>query len=201
MKELKYLIIHCTDTRPAFRVTRTILEQWHKGPLDVKDSKGNIVQVRYLGRVYHSRNLLPLDFIGDKLVSDLHGRGWDRLGYSDMILRDGQIINLTSYDNDRFVEYNEVTWGVTGINAESRHVVLEGGRTPDNKSKKRPFLDIFTHSQFVMLVNYCKQFLKDYPGTFISAHYVFDSHKTCPNIDIIEELHRNAGIPAKYIYV
>lgn len=130
----------------------------------------------------------------------MQGRGWNRNGYSDMIQRYGIITNITPYDKDKFVEYDEMTWGVAGINEISRHVVLEGGRTGDNKSLKKPFLEIFTAAQFTTLIGYCKQFLKDYPGTYISAHYVFDEKKTCPNFDIIETLHRDAGIPAKYIY-
>jgi len=200
MKELKYLVIHCADTRPNYNITKTILEQWHKGPRDVKDSKGNIIKVRYLGKDYLSRDHLPNHFIGDVPIRDLIGRGWDRLGYSDMIKRDGTIVNLTSYDHDKFVEYNEMTWGATGINAISRHVMLEGGRNIKGQSRQFPFLEIFTYNQFTILVNYCKQFLKDYLGTYITAHYVF-SPKTCPNFDIVEELHHNAGIPAKHIYV
>ena len=111
-------------------------------------------------------------------------RGWDRLGYSDIIHRDGSIENLTKYDNDHLVQSHEVTWGAAGVNSISRHVCLEGGRTEDNKGGVRLFDEIFTDAQFTTLIGYVKQFLKDQPQAKVTGHNIFSDIKTCPNFNV-----------------
>ena len=151
--ELQYLIIHCSDTRPSFKVTKAILMKWH------------MIQ-----------------------------RGWDRLGYSDLIHRDGEIENLTPYDDDNLVQKHEVTWGAAGVNYCSRHVCLEGGRNYKNEGGVYPFEDIFTDAQFTSLVGYVKQFLKDQPQAKVTGHNLFSDIKTCPNFNVAG-LMLLAGIP------
>lgn len=58
----------------------------------------------------------------------LKDNGWSRVGYSDLILRDGTLVNLSPYNQDDEVDYNEYTFGVKGLNGVSRHVCLEGGK-------------------------------------------------------------------------
>ena len=142
MAELKYLVIHCSDTPPDYTVDKGVLEKWH-----------------------------------------IVGRGWDRLGYSDLLHRNGDIENLTPYDNDHIVQSHEVTWGVAGINAVSRHVCLEGGWSDTNKSGVYLFEEIFTDAQFTSLIGYVKQFLKHQPQAKVSGHNIF-SEKTCPNFNV-----------------
>ena len=155
---LTYLIIHCSDTRPSYRVNKAVLTKWH------------MIQ-----------------------------RGWSRLGYSDLIHRDGSIENLTPYDNDHIVQSHEMTWGAAGVNSISRHVCLEGGRNDKNESGVYLFDDIFTDAQFTTLIGYVNQFLKDHPGDKIAGHYMF-SGKTCPNIQI-EEFLVLAGISLEHLYI
>jgi len=56
------------------------------------------------------------------------GRGWSRVGYSDIVYLDGSLVNMTPFNQDNKVDNAEMTWGVRGINARSRHVVYVGGR-------------------------------------------------------------------------
>ena len=116
------------------------------------------------------------------------GRGWDRLGYSDLIQRDGTIENLTPYNGDNLVETHEMTWGAAGINSISRHLCLVEGRTPRLLSGTFPFFKIFTEAQFTTLIGYCKQFIKDHPDCKIIGHYFVSDYKTCPNFDVPEIL-------------
>jgi len=156
--KIQFLVVHCSDTTPSFKVTKGVLMKWH------------MIQ-----------------------------RGWDRLGYSDLIHRDGKIENLTPYDDDDIVQKHEVTWGAAGINYCSRHVCLEGGRTRNNEGGTFMFEHIFTDAQFISLVSYTKQFLKDNPLARVTGHNMFSDIKTCPNFPVME-LMTLAGIPDVNIY-
>ena len=197
MAELKVLCIHCADTNPNFRLTKNDLDQWHMGPRDIRDNSGTANSVRYKGKDYPTRSALPHEYLGMRPIQELHGRGWDRLGYSDMIKRNGTIENLTPYNTDDWVDPKEMTWGATGINSFSRHLCMEGGRNADNESRRFDFYEIFTDAQFTSLTSYINQFLKDHPGDKIAGHYMF-SDKTCPNF-VMEDFFNLAGIDLKHI--
>lgn len=108
----------------------------------------------------------------------LKGRGWDRLGYSDMIHLDGKLENLTKYNDNDQVEAHEVTWGATGINSISRHIVYVGG--VDNKLKPK---DTRTTGQKQTLEKYVKDAIKKYPWIKIAGHNQFAA-KACPSFDV-----------------
>ena len=199
MAELRLLCIHCADTNPNFRLTKGHLEQWHMGPLDVRDKDGNKTgEIKYKGKTYPSRAALPHEYIDMRPIQELHGRGWDRLGYSDLIHHNGTIENITPYNTDDWVDPKEMTWGVGGINSYSRHVCLEGGRDEDNVSKTFKFAQIYSDAQFTALTSYINQFLTDHPGDKIAGHYMF-STKPCPNFNL-GELFELAGIDSKHLY-
>jgi len=125
-------------------------------------------------------------------------RGWDRLGYSDMIHRNGVVENLTPYNEDDIVSNDEKTWGCSGINSSSRHIVLEGGRDKDNKSVFGAIQDIFTAAQFIALNTYIHQFVHLHPDATIAGHYQFLSAKKqgkkCPGFDV-QDILMTIGIP------
>ena len=133
-------------------------------------------------------------------VKNLHGRGWDRYGYADIIEPDGDIINITPYDEDDFVDSNEITWGAVGVNSISRHIALAGGIHPDGrKNGQWPFEEIYTDEQFVMLSAYYNQTVKDNPDIKIVGHYeIPNAGKTCPNFNVADFC-RSIGIPKKNI--
>jgi N-acetylmuramoyl-L-alanine amidase len=127
-------------------------------------------------------------------IYDWHikGRGWSRLGYSDMIHIDGRLENLTPYDDDDLIESHEMTWGVKGINAISRHVVYVGGLDKHLKPK-----DTRTPAQKETLADYVRFMVKLYPWIKVAGHNRF-ANKACPCFDWKTWL-RSIGIADKNI--
>lgn len=193
MAKLKYLCIHCSATPPVMKVTRGMLEEWHLAPRDLPDGR-----VRYNGKTYENRDELPEVLINGKPIRELSGRGWRKVGYSDMIHRAGNIENLTSYDEDDQVESWEITNGAAGFNSVCRHICLIGGLDENMKSKIFDFFEIFTDGQFTSLISYCNNFLKQHPECKIIGHYDLTDKKTCPNFNVPEVL-TVGGIEEKYI--
>ena len=179
---LTYLVIHCSDTPATMLVDKEDLEQWHKSPRDNSDGT-----VTYLGKTFANRSKLPNDTINGSSIYHLTGRGWDRLGYSDMIHRDGVVENITPYDDDNIVEAGELTWGATGVNSISRHIVLVGGWFEKQRSGTFKFDDIFTSHQFIALKSYMENMLTDHPQIkFVGHRDIPKANKTCPNFNVIE---------------
>ncbi len=177
MGKLTYLVIHCADTPAKMEVTPGMLEEWHKGPRDLDNGK-----VKYLGKVYNSRRVLPKHLINGIPIRQLIGRGWDRLGYSDILHRDGKTENLTPYNNDDIITSDEMTWGVAGINSVARHLVLVGGKGPLGT-----FDDYFTQDQDEGLFCYCKRTILHHPNITIVGHNQFDI-KPCPGFFVYDWL-------------
>jgi len=119
------------------------------------------------------------------------GRGWRRLGYSDLIsIADGLIL-LTNWNQDELIENHEMTWGASGINSVSRHIVYAGGMDKNNKHPK----DTRTKYQKYVLEHYCRFMLLRYPWLKIAGHNEFSS-KACPSFDVqkwLKEIGLNNG--------
>ncbi len=115
-------------------------------------------------------------------------RGWDRLGYSDMIALNGALINLTSFDTDDEVSNDEKTWGVAGRNSGSRHVVYVGGLNVDTRTpKQRETMEIYTRYMVLRHRN-----------IRVAGHNQF-SAKLCPQFEVPTWC-RSIGIDEKNIY-
>jgi N-acetyl-anhydromuramyl-L-alanine amidase AmpD len=95
-----------------------------------------------------------------------------------MIHLNGVIENLTPYNDNDLVESHEITWGATGINSISRHIVYVGGI--DKKLKPK---DTRTGEQLAAMERYVKQVLKKYPSIKIAGHNQFAA-KACPSFDV-----------------
>ncbi len=108
----------------------------------------------------------------------LRGRGWSRLGYSDLINLKGELILLTDWNQDNLIQSHEMTWGVSGINSISRHVVYAGGI---NKQRKPE--DTRNKAQHYALEHYVKFMLLRYPQITVHGHNEF-SNKACPSFDV-----------------
>jgi N-acetylmuramoyl-L-alanine amidase len=137
-----------------------------------------------MSRDYPSRDSLPEFYFNGVHIRKLNGRGWDRVGYSDMIARDGSIINLTPYDQDDWVDPAEKTYGALKFNSETRHIVLVGGWY-SRKARHGifEFDEIFTDSQFLSLQTYVKEFLGIHPTVKVAGHNQVQP-KTCPQFDV-----------------
>ena len=135
--------------------------------------------------VIHCTDTLPGREVTAKEIRSWHcspiaqgGRGWKQVGYSDMIHLDGKVENLVPYDNDEWVEPNEITNGAAGYNACSRHVVYVGGRGFDGKAK-----DTRTDAQKKALAEYVQAFKAKYPKAKVVGHNEL-SGKACPSFDV-----------------
>lgn len=111
------------------------------------------------------------------------GRGWTRVGYSDLIGIDGQIINLVEYNENEIVENNEITNGVAGINGISRHIVYVGGLDSENFTPK----DTRTPAQKLALEFLVRRTLIFHPDIVISGHNQW-ANKACPCFNVPEWL-------------
>lgn len=153
-----------------------------------------MAKLKYL--VVHCADTPPTMEVTGDMIRQWHmspkpqGRGWDRVGYSDLIRRDGKLENLTPYDEDSEVENHEMTWGATGVNAVSRHICLAGG-------KGKFGIGNFNYEQIETLHEYILTFLHYHPDAKIAGHYHF-SEKACPNFNI-EAFCRLINIPHENI--
>lgn len=139
------------------------------------------------------------------------GRGWNRLGYSDMVYLNGSLINLTPYNQDSKVDPWEVTWGASGINSKSRHMVYVGGLDVDPElclledddevefNEKYVPADTRTPAQLDTMEVYVKYMIKRHPQIRVAGHNQF-SLKACPSFNVTRWL-RAIGVEEKNIFV
>jgi N-acetylmuramoyl-L-alanine amidase len=125
------------------------------------------------------------------------GRGWKQVGYSDMILLDGTLVNLVPHNENDVVDPWEITNGASGINSVSRHIVYVGGM--DEKYKKPE--DTRTDSQKKTMEDYVKQMIKSHPKIKVMGHYQAPDAggKACPSFDVPKWL-LSIGIQVGNIY-
>jgi len=123
----------------------------------------------------------------------IEGRGWRRVGYTDLIQLDGRIVNLTPFDQDDEVESWELTNGARGMNGISRHIVYSGGMDKDYKYAK----DTRTEEQEYVMRAYVIETVARYPEIKVCGHNQF-ANKACPSFDVPSWL--LGIIPQKNIY-
>jgi hypothetical protein len=169
-------------------LSKGVLEEWHMGPRN--EPNGRVV---YLGKTYEGRETLPNDYINGQLISYLHGRGWDRIGYRDLIHRDGSIENLTNFIDDDVITNNEMTWGAAGFNSRSVHICLEGGRL--SKPQTQPPMKgaevlLYPPEQLESLKNFILYELANHSTIKVAGHYMLTNLKNCPNFDVYEYLRK-----------
>jgi len=105
------------------------------------------------------------------------GRGWSRVGYSDLILLDGKRHQFVKHNNDLWIDSGEITNGVAGINSESRHVCYIGGLRNDGTMRVK---DTLTADQNKTLSSIIAEVLSYNPDVLIAGHNQF-SNKGCPS--------------------
>ncbi|MCB9448692.1 MAG: N-acetylmuramoyl-L-alanine amidase [Flavobacteriales bacterium] len=125
------------------------------------------------------------------------GRGWNRPGYSDIVLLDGTLQNIVPFNQDDYVDLWEITNGVKGLNGHARHIVYVGGLEKDSKENK----DTRTEAQKETLEVYVRYHLKRHPDILIMGHYQAPTAngKSCPNFNVPEWL-KEIGVPKENIY-
>jgi N-acetylmuramoyl-L-alanine amidase len=121
------------------------------------------------------------------------GRGWKKVGYSDMILMDGRRHRFVEHNGDLWIQDSEITNGVKGINSVSRHVVYVGGLDSDGKPK-----NTMNVAQTKTLTEIIKMVLDYAPNVLIGGHNQFDN-KACPSFWVPDFL-KSIGVPERNIY-
>jgi hypothetical protein len=162
-------------------------------PFDFDDGR-----VRYKGKIYGSRLVLPDENINGSHIRELKGRGWDRKGYELVIHRDGSIEIITEVNDDNYIEAHEMTWGAAGINQHSKHWMLEGGWSEKEQYGIFDFFEVFTEQQYLALEFRLKKELGRHPNVQVLGHNDV-SDKTCPNFNV-QKLCRLLPIPEANIY-
>lgn len=136
------------------------------------------------------------------------GRGWSRVGYSDMIHLNGFIENLTPYNFDNTVDPWEITNGAAGFNSISRHIVYVGGLDvseefitipeEDIEYEHLTYADTRTKEQLYAMEIYVKYMILRHPNIKIAGHGQL-SNKACPCFDV-KKWALSVGISLKNIY-
>lgn len=140
------------------------------------------------------QNILPSTIQQWHLSKPPKGRGWLRVGYSDLILLNGSRHQFVKHDGDKWIDRDEITNGVVGINSISRHVCYVGGCDTNGKPK-----DTLTEKQSAMLRSIIQEVLQYAPNVLIAGHNQF-ANKACPSFFVPYYLDK-IGIPTKNIYL
>jgi N-acetylmuramoyl-L-alanine amidase len=111
------------------------------------------------------------------------GRGWSKVGYSDLILLDGKRHTFVKHNADLWLDSNEITNGVAGINSMSRHVCYIGGMDSEGKKIK----NTLTENQNVTLSSIIAEVLTYAPDILIAGHNQF-ANKGCPSFYVPDYL-------------
>ena len=109
------------------------------------------------------------------------GRGWQQVGYTDLIHLDGTVERLVPNNEDARVDSWEITNGVAGINSISRHIAYAGGLDKNGKPK-----DTRTLAQLEAMRRYVLDFMRRFPDVEIKGHNEF-ANKDCPCFDVGKE--------------
>lgn len=162
-----------------------------------------MARLEYL-MIHESDTPPTMDVTGD-MIRDWHtspkpkGRGWSKVGYSDIIKRDGEIEQLNEYNEDEWVTGDEITNGASGFNGVARHVCLIGGRNEEGKTIFGKIQKLYTYEQIKSITDYVRRFLALHPDCKVLGHYQVNDHKVCPGFDVPKYL-RSICVEEKNIY-
>lgn len=129
----------------------------------------------------NGRWVSPEDIIKWHTAKPPRGRGWDRVGYSDLILLDGKVHDFVVENEDENVDSWELTYGVAGINSISRHICYVGGLDDKTFVPK----DTRTIQQRIAMEDVVNKIIKLHPNIKVAAHYNF-ARKACPSFDVVD---------------
>jgi N-acetylmuramoyl-L-alanine amidase len=118
---------------------------------------------------------------------------WARYGYNYYITQDGTIWDLTPINEDIYVDYDELTYGVSGWNSQIWGISLEGG--VKRVGNKLAIEDNFTEEQRLSLIYLTQKIKGFHPTVEIIGHNELNNRKACPVLSI-EFLKK--GIPYTY---
>lgn len=155
------------------------------------------MNLKYL--VIHSTNteydieITEKQIINSHMLSPPHGKGWDKVGYSDVIHLDGTITNLTPFNEDGRVEEWNLSHNGQNIYSLARHIAYVGGVSKDGFNSE----NTMTEEQQITFDIYLKYMLRRYPNLLIVGHGEL-SGKSCPGFNVSSYC-ESIDIPTKNI--
>ena len=184
MDKMKFLVVHCSDTPNNRNVTPDDIFIWHLAPLDNGNGTFTFMGNKAMSKseLIKAKIKLPSGAFID--ANSVRGRGWSKVGYSDMIDRTGKLINLVPYNMNEVIDSFEITNGASGYNSCSRHIVLAGG-WPGNKPVEGIYKpeELYTPEMIAELKSYINWQRQLVPTVTIIGHNEI-SKKTCPNFHV-----------------
>jgi N-acetylmuramoyl-L-alanine amidase len=135
--------------------------------------------------------------VSDKEIINLHmlppphGKGWSKVGYSDLIHLDGTISNLTPFNEDGRVEEWRLSHDGEEIYPYARHIAYVGGVSKDGFNCE----NTMTEEQLITFDAYLKYMIRRYPDLIIVGHGQL-SGKSCPGFNVSSYCD-SIGIPSK----
>ena len=131
--------------------------------------------------IIHCTATKPDQDVDDETVKRWHlDRGWDDIGYHNLIRRDGSIQYGRAYD--------EQGAHVRGYNAESLGVCLVGGLDPSGAHVAN-----YTPAQWAALDRLVAWLQIMWPYSAVQGHNQLDSGKSCPCFPVPEWLVNRRG--------
>tara|TARA_B100000424_G_scaffold250220_1_gene224744 strand:+ start:905 stop:1381 length:477 start_codon:yes stop_codon:yes gene_type:complete len=151
--------------------------------------------IKYL--VIHSTNTEYGVELSEKQIINSHmlppplGKGWNKVGYSDVIHLDGTITNLTPFNEDGRVEEWKLSHDGEDIYLVSRHIAYVGGISEDGFNSQ----NTMTEEQSKTFDLYLKYMVRRYPDLIIVGHGEL-SGKSCPGFNVSKYCEQ-INIPSK----
>ncbi|MBU0763829.1 MAG: N-acetylmuramoyl-L-alanine amidase [Bacteroidetes bacterium] len=186
MSKIQLFVIHCTATHEGQDITGDDIDLMHRSPK--KNPDGSYT---FMGKTYSS---VPPE-LPERYRNRL-GNGWTKVGYWGVIRLDGTFDELVPMNDDDNVDPWEITYGASGYNSISRHIVYAGGLEKGSLKPK----DTRTPEQSRALELIVKQFIAAHPDVKVAGHGELPGvHKACPSFDVSAWC-KKIGLEAKNIY-
>lgn len=153
--------------------------------------------IKYL--VIHSTNtdydleLTEKQLINSHMLPPPYGKGWDKVGYSDVIHLNGTITNLTPFNEDGRVPNWNLSHNGEDIYQYARHIAYVGGVSKDGFNSE----NTMTQEQQITFDSYLKYMVRRYPELLIVGHGKL-SGKSCPGFKVSAYC-ESIGIPNKNV--
>lgn len=133
---------------------------------------GNVKRMKTNFIVIHCSATNPDMNIGAAEIDAWHKqRGFDMIGYADVIRRDGKIEEGRDIDS--------IGAHVLGYNSISVGICLIGGVDKKNRPENN-----FTEEQFKAMRRLLRYYTTKYPKAVVVGHNELDHGKACPSFDV-----------------
>lgn len=110
-------------------------------------------------------------------------RKWDRPGYNEIVELDGHRFKSVPYDLDGYTTWNEVSYGVKGVNSVSINIAYVGGVDKYMRPK-----DTRTPYQIGAIDDIVREVKAAMPDVIVMGHREHRGvNKACPSFDVHKE--------------